>query len=82
MITTQATASDLDHGHTLPALLSTVRDELRAQLARRAAHKQLSRELSTYHAPAELDDLYAILDRYDEDQVADIRRILRQNRAA
>jgi hypothetical protein len=66
----------------MPTLLATVRDELRSQRARRAAHRQLARELASYTTPAELDELDAVLDRYDEDQVADIRRILHQRRAA
>jgi hypothetical protein len=58
-----------------------VRAELRARQSARADRKALERDLATYRSPAELDELHAILDRYDEDQVADIRSIITRRRA-
>jgi hypothetical protein len=58
-----------------------VRAELRARQSARADHKALERDLATYRSPAELDELHAILDRYDEDQVAEIRSIISRRRA-
>jgi hypothetical protein len=65
-----------------PALWTTVRDELRTQRAKRAARKTLQRELAAYTTPSDLDDLHAVLSRYDEAEVADIRRILDRQRVA
>lgn len=51
----------------------------------RAAHvarASLERDLAAYTSPRDLDDLDAILDRYSEQETADIRRILAARRAA
>jgi hypothetical protein len=56
--------------------------EIRSRRADRAQRKQLERELSTYTTAAELDDLNAMIARYDDAQVADVRRILDKVRAA
>jgi hypothetical protein len=58
-----------------------VRAEFRARQSARADRKALERDLATYRSPAELDELHAILDRYDEDQVAGIRSIISRRRA-
>ena len=65
-----------------PSLISSAIAELRARRAAREQHKQLVRELSSYTSAADLDDLNAILSRYDDDQVEPIRRILNQVHAA
>ena len=80
MITQEPTATDSEPSALLPTLLATVRDELRLHRQQRAARKQLVRDLATYTTPADLDDLEAVLDRYEEDQVADIRQILAEHR--
>jgi hypothetical protein len=82
MFRTQPTRPDSEHAHSLPALLANVRDEVRVQRAARSARKQLRKDLATYTTASEINDLEAALDRYDENQVADIRRILHQQRAA
>ena len=82
MITQGSTTTDTDRSYALPALLATVRDELRNQRARRAARRQLEAELATYTTATELDELDAVLDRYDESQVAEIRTIIHRQRAA
>ncbi|MFZ0160238.1 MAG: hypothetical protein WAL50_14525 [Kineosporiaceae bacterium] len=81
MSTTKPSQSD-HHARPFPGLLATVRDDLRARRARRAAHKQLLAELSTYTRQSEIDDLAAMLDRYDDAQVAEIRDILSRQAAA
>jgi hypothetical protein len=81
MITQGSTATDTERSYALPALLATVRDELRNQRARRAARRRLEADLATYTSPADLDELDAVLDRYDETQVADIRTIVHRQRA-
>jgi hypothetical protein len=63
-------------------LWASIRDELRDARAARAARKSLERELAGYTSPRDLNDLEAILDRYDEDETADIRSILAARRSA
>ena len=58
-----------------------VRAELRARQSARAARKALERDLATYRTPAELDELHAILDRYAEEEVADLRQFVSRRRA-
>jgi hypothetical protein len=67
-----------------PGIINVLRHELRSQRAARAARKQLSRDLATYTRPSEIEELEAVLERYDEAETADIRRILviNRNRAA
>ena len=81
MSTTKPSQSD-NHAFPLPGLLAGVRDELRARRAKRAAHKQLLAELSTYTRQSDIDDLSAMLDRYDDEDVAEIRSILNRQLAA
>jgi hypothetical protein len=47
----------------------------------RATRRALERELATYTSQSDLDDLYAILDRYPAGQTAHIRRILARHAA-
>jgi hypothetical protein len=61
---------------------AAIRDEFREKRAARAARKSLERELASYTSPRDLDDLEAILQRYSEEETADIRRILAGRRAA
>jgi hypothetical protein len=42
----------------------------------RAAHKALARDLASFQTPAEVHELNAILARYDDEEVAEIRRII------
>jgi hypothetical protein len=81
MITQGTMTVDSERSHALPALLATVRDELRNQRARRAARRRLEADLATYTSASDLDELDAVLDRYDESQVADIRTIIHRQRA-
>jgi hypothetical protein len=46
-----------------------------------AARKSLERELATYTSQSDLNDLHAILDRYTDQETADIRRILARRAA-
>ena len=55
------------------------REERRAA---RAAHNSLERDLASYRSPGDLNDLDAILDRYSDEETADIRRILAARRAS
>ncbi len=68
--------------HRLTSLWTTVRTQLRDTRDAHAARVTLERELSYYNTPADLNDLHAILDRYDDAEVAGIRRILANNRSA
>jgi len=81
--TTGDSTGDSHQVHTLPAIIAHVVDELRARREAHAARLRLMRELSTYSSAADLDDLYATLDRYDGDPDAEqIRAILGRVRAA
>jgi hypothetical protein len=51
------------------------------RLAAWSANRQLERELATYTSASDRDDLDAILARHDEEQIADIRRIVTAQRA-
>ncbi len=48
----------------------------------RTARKSLERDLAVYTSPADLNELEAILERYSDEETADIRRILAARRAA
>jgi hypothetical protein len=82
MNTTESVEPTVDSPRALPGRLAGVRDELRTQLARRAARKALARDLAAYTTESDIDDLNATLDRYDEREVAEIRQILNRQRAA
>jgi hypothetical protein len=58
------------------SLLSTVREQLRESREEHARRAALARELSSYHSTADLNDLHAILDRYNDRETRQIRRIL------
>ena len=67
--------------------MRAIRASLRAarredRRAARAARDSLERDLASYTSPGDLNDLDAILDRYSDEETADIRRILAARRAA
>jgi hypothetical protein len=62
--------------HPITSLWTTVRTQLRESRDTHAERAALARELASYTSPADQDDLYAILDRYSDQETADIRRIL------
>ncbi len=61
---------------TITAIRTGIRESRDAHVARAA----LKRELSSYNSPSDLDDLHAILDRYSDQETAQIRRILAAQR--
>ncbi len=63
------------------SLLTAVRDQIRDSREERAARSALERELASYNSPADLNDLHAILDRYSDQETAQIRRILTSQRS-
>ena len=67
---------------TLGRRLTAIRDDLRGSRDARAARKSLAGELATYTSASDLNDLDAILDRYSDEETADIRRILASRRVA
>ena len=58
------------------SLWTSVRTQARDSRDARAARARLEWELADYNTAAELNDLHAILDRYSDQETADIRRIL------
>jgi hypothetical protein len=60
----------------LGSLWTTVRQQVRDTREARAADAALGRELAAYRSQEDLNDLHAILDRYSDQETADIRRIL------
>jgi hypothetical protein len=63
----------------VPALVATwdaVREDLAQRRAARLARKQLERELASYTTQADLNDLYALLDHYDDADAAAVRAVL------
>jgi hypothetical protein len=65
----------------LASLWTTVRTQLRDSRDARTARTALERELASYNSPSDLNDLDAILDRYSDQDTADIRRILAAQRS-
>jgi len=65
----------------LASLWTTVREQLRETRDAHAEHAALQRELAAYSSPEDLNDLHAILDRYPDQETADIRRILATQRS-
>jgi hypothetical protein len=62
------------------SLLTAVREQIRESREERAARAALERELASYSSTADLNDLHAILDRYSDQETAQIRRILASQR--
>ena len=67
---------------TIGRRLTAIRGDRRGTREARAARKALQQELSSYTTMSELNDLEAILDRYSDEETADIRRFLAARRAA
>lgn len=67
---------------TLGLRLMAIRDDIRESRDARAARKSLADDLATYRSQSDLNDLDAILDRYSDEETADIRRILATRRVA
>ena len=67
---------------TLGRRLMAIRDDIRESRDARAARKSLADDLATYRSQSDLADLDAILDRYSDEETADIRRILATRRVA
>ncbi len=67
---------------TLSHRWTALRDELRDGREARAARRTLAGDLASYTSASDLNDLDAILDRYSDEETADIRRILASRRAA
>ena len=65
----------------ITSLWTTLRTQLRDSRDAHSARAALQRELASYNSPADLDDLHAILDRYSDQDTADIRRILAAQRS-
>ncbi|HUZ23631.1 MAG TPA: hypothetical protein VMV07_07685 [Streptosporangiaceae bacterium] len=63
-------------------LLAELRAGLRGMRAARAARKTLRRDLAGVRTPADFIELDAILERYNDDETADIRHVLNERRAA
>lgn len=68
--------------HRLTSLWTTVRTQVRDTFDAHTTQTALERELASYTSPADLNDLHAILDRYDDAETEDIRRILAKQRSA
>ena len=60
--------------------ITAIRGRIRESRDAHAARAALERELSSYNSPSDLDDLHAILDRYSDQETAQIRRILAAQR--
>jgi hypothetical protein len=63
------------------SLWTTVRTQLRESRHAHATRASLERELASYNSPSDLDDLHAILDRYNDRETKEIRRILAHQRS-
>ncbi len=57
----------------------SLRDELRQRREARAARRSLERELATYTAPSEVDDLLGVLHDRDDAAAEEIRTIVLRN---
>jgi hypothetical protein len=60
--------------------ITAIRNRIRESRDAHAAKAALERELASYSSPSDLDDLHAILDRYSDQETAQIRRILAAQR--
>lgn len=61
---------------TRTRLWTALRRRLRATRAALTARQSLERDLASYTSQSDLDDLYAMLDRYSDRETVQIRRIL------
>ena len=62
-------------------LWTALRGSLKHTRDARATRRALERDLASYTRPGDLNDLRAILDRYSDEQTADIRQILSRRAA-
>lgn len=62
------------------SLLTAVREHIRENREARIGRAALERELASYSSASDLNDLHAILDRYSDQETAQIRRILASQR--
>ena len=62
-----------------PGILG-LRQHMQARREARFSRLTLERELSSYRSASDLDEWDAILSRYSDDEVAEIREILNRNR--
>jgi hypothetical protein len=60
--------------------ITEIRSRIRESRDAHAARTALERELASYNSQSDLDDLHAILDRYSDQETAQIRRILAAQR--
>ena len=60
--------------------ITAIRSRIRESRDVHAARAALEREISSYNSPSDLDDLHAILDRYNDRETVQIRRILATQR--
>jgi hypothetical protein len=65
----------------LASLWASIRDQIRDSRDEHAARATLERELASYNSQADLNDLHAILDRYSDQETAQIRGILAAQRS-
>jgi hypothetical protein len=68
-----------DTRYSLGSLWAGIRAELRGVRADRAGRRALRRDLA-FAAPRDIIELEAIIERYPEDETADIRQVLRERR--
>ncbi len=64
------------------AVWAHLRDELRTRREAREATKALELDLASFRSDSDLADIDAILDRYDQVETVEIRRVLNRQRAA
>lgn len=68
--------------HVLPEPVVTGRERRLARRAARAARHALAVDLAAFETPAELTELSAILERYDDRETETLRRLVNWDRAA
>jgi hypothetical protein len=61
---------------------ATIREDLRARRSAREARNALERDIASYTTPAELNELNSMLQRHDDAEVVEIRRIVDRHRVA
>ena len=82
MNTKHTTAAQSTRAAAHLGFLETLRDEVQARRAKRAADAQVRRELASYVTQSEKDELYAILSRANDADTAYLRRMLDRQRVA
>ncbi len=75
------TATGTTQTHDNHGFFAHLGDGFRERRAARLATRKLERDLASYTTPRQIDDLYALLDRYDETpQTRQMRNILARQR--